>query len=265
MAYFFLFLFELLVLFFVSQKLTKSLSQFLFSLTKNQRLTINLLSILFLPGVIVHELSHFIMARILFVYTGEIEFFPSIRHQSRHSELASESHGILNQVKDDRKSVRSDTVEIKLGSVTIAKTDPVRRLLIGIAPLLVGIAILLYILSLIINNTLMIYIIKVSWFMQIGEWVLVFYVISNISCTMFSSKKDMEGSAIIVVIVILLLLFLYVAGVRVQYSFIEQLFTPRVSEFFWKSDLFLLVPLVINSIISFLLSSRAKRSNLNRF
>src|SRR5579859_1313470 len=114
MFFFILFLIELLCLFFLSKELTKVLSQLLLHITRSSETTIQILSFLFLPGVIVHELSHMFMASLLFVRVGTIEFLPQI-------------HG--------------DTV--KLGSVQVARTDPFRRLLIGVAPLLGGMGILL--------------------------------------------------------------------------------------------------------------------------
>lgn len=70
-------------------------------------LSLTLYSIIFLPGVITHELSHFFIATILGVPTGKIEIFP--RPHSR-----------------------------ALGSIQVASTDFVRASLIGIAPFLIG-------------------------------------------------------------------------------------------------------------------------------
>jgi len=72
-------------------------------------------SILVLPGTVIHELSHWLIAEILQVRTGEIVILP---------ELASEG-------KEER-----------LGSVQTERTDPLRGFLIGIAPFLTGLLIL---------------------------------------------------------------------------------------------------------------------------
>src|ERR1700681_939898 len=99
MNFILLFLFEVFILFLVSRLMTRVLSF----------LPIFLISFIFLPGIIIHELSHLLVASILFVKTGEIEFMP--------------------QVQDEG---------LKLGSVSIAKTDPIRRFIIGVSPIILG-------------------------------------------------------------------------------------------------------------------------------
>lgn len=74
------------------------------------------LALLFLPGTFLHELSHFLMAKILFVKVVSFNIFP--------------------------KKVEN---EFRLGSVTTVKTDLVRGTLIGLAPFLVGAGILVWI------------------------------------------------------------------------------------------------------------------------
>jgi len=113
-SYFLIFISELACLFILSHFVTRYITILLFRLTKSHTTTIHLLSVLFLPGVIVHELSHAFMASILVVRVGKMEFWP--------------------QIHEDR---------VKLGSVQIAKSDPFRRFLIGAAPLFGGIGILL--------------------------------------------------------------------------------------------------------------------------
>src|SRR3989344_8255063 len=80
-------------------------------LSGHRRIGLFLYSLLFLPGIIIHELSHFFMAGFLGVRTGEITIFPSGKTESGAE---------------------------RLGSVQIATTDIVRSSLIGIAPLFVG-------------------------------------------------------------------------------------------------------------------------------
>jgi len=64
---------------------------------------------IFLPGTLVHELSHWIVARLLGVRTGRIEIWP-----------------------------RRQKGAVWLGSVQIGRADPVRSSLIGLAPLITG-------------------------------------------------------------------------------------------------------------------------------
>ena len=67
-------------------------------------------SLFVLPGTIIHELSHWIVAELLLVKTGEITIFPE---------------------------------ESRLGSVSTAKSDPFRGFLIGLAPFITGLIILM--------------------------------------------------------------------------------------------------------------------------
>ncbi len=81
------------------------------ALTGNAGCAVRLLFYLLLPGILLHEASHYIAARLLFVKT--------------------------NGVKIGVSQTRSK--QISLGSVNINHTDPVRESLIGIAPFVVGI------------------------------------------------------------------------------------------------------------------------------
>lgn len=143
----------LLVLFLLSRHMTRLFSRLFMKLFRSQHVTIYLLSFIFLPGVVLHELSHLLLANLLFVRTGEVEFFPEI-HES----------------------------EVKMGSVAIARTDPLRRFLIGVAPVIGGLGVLLAASSFLLDTML-------SW-----KSVVLFYVVFQIANTMFSSSKDMEGA-----------------------------------------------------------------------
>lgn len=161
------FLIEFLFLLFLSRQTTKLLSHIFLRLTKNHHASIKLLAILFLPGVCIHEFAHYMTARILGVHAGHMEFFPQVRENY-----------------------------VKLGSVSIAETDPIRRFLIGVAPVLFGIGVISYLLGLYFSPLFAPFIFWKSLF--------VIYGIFEISTTMFSSGKDLEGSLILCVILLLL-------------------------------------------------------------
>jgi hypothetical protein len=79
-------------------------------ITRRADVTIAMFSLLFLPGVILHEVSHYIMARLLGVHTGKLSLLP--------------------RAMPDGK--------LQLGYVETEKTDIVRDALIGAAPLVTG-------------------------------------------------------------------------------------------------------------------------------
>src|SRR5574340_470880 len=81
------------------------------ALTGDPGCAVRLLFYLLLPGIFLHEASHYVTARLLFVRTGGIN---------------------VGIGPAGRKSV-------SLGSVTIQRSDPVRTSLIGVAPFVVGI------------------------------------------------------------------------------------------------------------------------------
>lgn len=194
MIYFIVFTLEFIVLFFLSRATTKLFSSFSIRILKNQTKTILLLSFIFLPGVIIHELSHWLLASILFVRTGEIEFTPKLEGNS-----------------------------VKLGSVAIAKTDPLRRFLIGVAPHLGGMAILVSVFYFLSPEIPML-----NW-----QTLLIFYLSFEIGNTMFSSGKDMEGALAFFIATAVILIILYFLGLRFQlsyfYNFISMPFVFNLS------------------------------------
>lgn len=200
---------ELLVLFFISRKLTKKLSSFLHRITSHKKITVYLIAILFLPGTLIHELSHIFMAELLFVPTGRVSIKPEI--------IGS---------------------EIKMGTAEIGRTDPIRRFLIGAAPFLFGNIIIFSTVFLTITNNLI---------DNIPLLILLSYIIFQISNTMFSSKKDMEGSIYLFVVFAIILIILFALGIRIDANQIPML--PEVINIIQKTCLYLLIPIIFDLII----------------
>jgi hypothetical protein len=178
---------ELLLLFFLSRILSVELSFFFQRITRSRKASMFLLAILFLPGTLIHELSHFFMAKILLVPTGKMSLWPRI---------------------ESSKSVT-------MGSVEVAKCDPLRNFLIGIAPFIVGTLIITQILwQSVLNNI----------FSNTVLLITVAYVLFVIGNTMFSSKKDMEGAVMFYGIVLILFALGYFLGLRIEHIalFIES-------------------------------------------
>lgn len=203
-----IFLFELFLLFFFSRLLTRSLARLLMHLTKSQTATIQLLSFLFLPGVIIHELSHLLVAGVLFVPLGEIEFLPKI---------------IDN--------------EVRLGSVGIGKTDPLRRFIIGISPVIVGITIIF--LTLFYFNSL----VSIP---QVWQFFGVSYILFEIGNTMFSSRKDLEGAVELLVMVLIIFVAFYFIGLRPSSGLTNSFFSENNLELFKKAAVFLSLPIILD-------------------
>jgi len=79
-------------------------------ITRRQDLSIALFSLLFFPGILLHETSHYLAARLLFVRTGKVSLLPQALPNGR----------------------------LRMGYVETEKVDWFRDALIGTAPLLVG-------------------------------------------------------------------------------------------------------------------------------
>lgn len=208
MLYYFIFITELLVLFFLSRLLTRSISSLFLRITKSQSATIQLLSFIFLPGIIIHELAHLLVAGMLFVPVGEIEFLP--------------------QIKDNG---------VKLGSVAIGKTDPIRRAIIGVAPVFAGLAALFAIFSFVFDSS--------NVLILLGG----FYGLFAVSNTMFSSRKDIEGLLEVLIVGAIIFLALYFIGFGFPETFANYFSSKEFSEFIKKADLFLLAPLLIDILL----------------
>jgi len=197
-------------------------------LTKHIDFTILLFSITFLPGVFLHELSHFIMAKLLRVPTGKFSILPKPLAGGR----------------------------LQLGYVETSNTDVVRDALIGFAPLLAGTAAIAYIsffqlnISSILNMSgkisleLTMDIIFQMYYLP--DFWLWFYLILVISSTMFPSTSDRRSwiPLIVLLVGIIIVGVLFGAG-----PWIMQNVAPGLNQFF----LGLSLVFGISTLIHFLL------------
>ncbi len=204
-----IFIFEIICLLLLSRVLTRTLSSLLYTVFKKESMTIMLLAILFLPGVIIHELSHFLVATILFVKTGTIEFMPVVRG------------GV-----------------VKLGSVEVAHTDPIRRLLIGIAPIVVGVVLLLATIYYLTSIQLA----MPAWVQMLLLGIIVF----ELANTMSSSRKDMEGVWPLVIFVVVLVVVGLVIGIPIPLEWISYLNQASMQQKMYYCIQVLFVPIGID-------------------
>ncbi len=228
MAFIVLFLLEITLLLFLSKVLTLSLAGFFYSLTRSHSATVNLLAILFLPGTILHELAHLLTAGIMLVPVGDLEVIPVISDNG-----------------------------VQLGSVQIGQTDPIRRMLIGFAPIFFGVLVILGIIYLslpVLEN-------HVVWW----QVTLVIYAIFVVGNTMFSSKKDLEGTLVFLLTLTMVSGILLVVG---QFSgfihwsnLVQWILAVNLSStenFFKAADIYLLIPLVIDLSLILILKAGQK-------
>ncbi len=154
------------------QRLVYELSGTSLLLFGNTTPGIVLYSLLVLPGTIIHELSHWIVAEVLGVRTGQISIFPDL---------------------DTGASTR------RLGSVATAKSDPFRAFLIGIAPFISGLAILA-VLGTLLSDGWGVF----AWWIN----ALIIYGIMVIGNGMMISESDRRTWPFIIVFLLIVWVFL---------------------------------------------------------
>ncbi|HLF75022.1 MAG TPA: hypothetical protein VI524_11785 [Anaerolineales bacterium] len=141
-------------------------------LSRDKRLTVGLFSMIFLPGVFLHELSHFLAAKILFVRTGRFSLIP-------------------RSLPDGR---------LQLGYVETARADIVRDSLVGAAPLIAGTLFVAYVAiyplqlrvlwDLFRNGQVDLFWMGVRALPQVKDFYLWFYLAFAVSSTMMPSESD---------------------------------------------------------------------------
>lgn len=165
----------LLPLVYLQRFLHREIQIFFFLITRNKPLTIALFSMLFFPGVFLHELSHFLMAKVLGVRTGKFSLFP--------------------------RSL--DTGHLQLGYVETEKTDILRDSLIGLAPIIAGTAFVAYagvvhlrldtLWHVLSNGQAELFWMGLGLLPSVPDFYLWFYLTFAVSSTMLPSESDRDA------------------------------------------------------------------------
>lgn len=215
MHFYLVFFAQLVLLFFLSRKVTRRIGSFIFRLTGSEAWTGYVMSLFFLPGTFVHEVSHFLFALILLVPVRQIELTPKVEEG-----------------------------KVNMGRVPIAKVDFVRRTLVGIAPLFLGTLLIIAALYFLTSRGLA----SSPLYMFLAG-----YLVFEIGNTMYLSKKDLEGAWLFFVVLALLLVALYLFGFR--FSAGESIFSSEgVLGVVRTGTLYLSVPILIDILVLFILS-----------
>lgn len=151
-----------------------------------------------LPGVVIHELSHWLMAKLLGVRVSLPVFGPVRKGRSRR---------------------------VSLGSVRVSRVDPVRASLIGVAPLLGGSAVILIIGNLVLGVGEFADVVggqgvegalgALAQMAQVGDFWLWLYLIFAVSNAMLPSESDMAAvRPVLIFLGIVAAVVLVATGVR---------------------------------------------------
>ena len=156
----------------VQRWLHREIQALLLLITRRPGLSMGLFSLFFFPGVLLHESSHYLAARLLGVKTGRFSLLPKL----------------------------TDEGKLRLGYVETEQAGAVTDAFIGTAPLLVGGAVIAFLGSVCLGM------VPLAIFMRQGDWTsffqgllavprqndfwLWFYLAFTISSTMLPSASD---------------------------------------------------------------------------
>ena len=198
------FLVSLPLLLFLQRWIHRHLQGVALLLTGKVQLAVVVYALVLFPGVFLHELSHWLMATILFVKTGNVSLLPKLQEDG----------------------------SIQLGAVEYYKTSrvgPIRESLIGAAPLIFGtIAVLL--ISLRVFNASSFFAawqagsleLMVNAFGQLWRtndifvWAYLFFAISNAMMPSASDRKAWPAFALILIVLLAVFYFIDFRGIILE-------------------------------------------------
>lgn len=162
----------LVPLVYLQRLLHREIQLILFLITRSKPLTIAMYAMLFFPGVLLHELSHFLMAKVLRVQTGGFSIIPQ-----------ASGDGYLT-----------------LGYVETVKSDILRDSLIGLAPIIAGTAFVAYagvvqlrldaLWHVLSNGQMRLFLMGLGLLPSVPDFFLWFYLTFAVSSTMLPSESD---------------------------------------------------------------------------
>ncbi|KKP86402.1 MAG: hypothetical protein UR89_C0024G0011 [Candidatus Roizmanbacteria bacterium GW2011_GWA2_35_8] len=173
---------ELVFIYFISRLVLKEIFLLLNKFTKRNNLIYSIVSLIYLPGTLAHEISHFITALVLMLPVKKISIFPIFEKN-----------------------------EIKLGSVEYVNRDFLRGIIVGISPVIFGMLSISLIFYYNIFPT-------DNFFLNL----LLSYLIFSISSNMFSSKRDLNDLFLAIPVFIAILLIFYLLGMKIDLSFLVR-------------------------------------------
>lgn len=205
-----LFIGELIGIFFLSRLSLQKSYHVLKKIVRNDKSILFFVSLIYFPGTVIHELSHYMGALLLNLHPREIQLFPVIEGK-----------------------------KVRLGHVLYEKhpDDFIRSILVGIAPFFGGL-ISLWIL------------IQTKLFPGTVWWqtLLFGYLILAISANMFSSKQDLVDVGYLIPLGLCIAFLLYLFPPYIPPHFLNQLVSP-LSYFIQTIQPLLLFSLAVHAIL----------------
>ncbi|OIN90326.1 hypothetical protein AUJ42_03225 [Candidatus Collierbacteria bacterium CG1_02_44_10] len=190
---------SLLLLFFSKRWLTGEISRLVRRFGGGHRAIIIIWSIIFLPGTIIHELSHFFLAIITGARTGKIEIIP--------------------EYLEDEWEDKGKGGSVALGYVQTQRLNPIQGFFVGTAPFVVGTILLVSLASLLSTGY------------DSGPTIYLFlqgYLFFTIANSLFPSWSDIRQTLPLVIIALVCLLIAWTLGL--------QLFTRPTAQILSLAD-----------------------------
>lgn len=209
-----LFIGEIIGIFLLSRLSLQKSYRVLQKIIRNDKLILLFVSLIYFPGTVIHELSHYIGALFLNLHPREMHLFPVIEGKT-----------------------------VRLGHVLYEKhpDDFIRSILVGIAPFLGGL------ISLWILIQTKLFPGSVWW-----QTLLFGYLILTISANMFSSKQDLMDVGYLIPFGLFIAFLLYLFSPSISPGFLNQLVSP-ISYFIQTIQPLLLFSLAVHAILVIIL------------
>lgn len=196
--------------------------------TRNPGVTVMAFSLVFLPGVFLHELSHLLTARLLGVRTGRFSLLPAVLPDGR----------------------------LQLGYVEAAHSDIVRDSLVGVAPLVSGLFFVAYVavehLHLVVlwdtlrNGQWELFWMGINILPTLPDFWVWFYLTFAVSSTMMPSESDRHAWLPLGMVSAALLGLVLLAGAG---PWMLAHLAPPLNEFLRGTALILLVSILVHALL----------------
>ena len=220
----------LVVFVFLQRALHREIQAIFLISTRSPNVTTLVFSLIFLPGVFLHELSHLVMAKLLRVRTGNFSLLPEMMPDG----------------------------SLRLGYVEAAHTDPFRDSLVGVAPLISGIAFVAFAamsrLHLVImwdtfrNGQWDLFLMGLQTLPTIPDLWIWFYLTFAVSSTMMPSESDRHAWLTLGLVAVVLIVGVALAGAG---PWMLENLAPPLNQFLRGTALILLVSIIIHILLIF--------------
>ena len=173
-----LFFFVICILYAVSQYMVNELFHFLHLFIRRRDVIFSTIAVIFLPGTILHELSHYLAATVLRLQVGEVHIMPAWKENN-----------------------------LQLGRVTYRKADVVRSITVGVAPFFGALFFFWFVGAFHLFPST-----------NIVLTLFFGYLLFSVSANMFSSKQDLVDLIYIIPICVVAGAVFYITNVRINVS-----------------------------------------------